>query len=111
MKVRTTNMSILGLTITILSIGVAQAAEGKWAQDHPRRAQVNERLENQNNRINKQVSEGEMSQQKANRLKKDDRKIRQEERDMASQNGGHITNQEQQTLNRQENSVSRQIGK
>ena len=90
--------------------GSAMAA-GDWKKDHPRRAQVNKRLNNQNQRINQEVREGEMSKGKAAKLKREDRQIRQEERAMASQNGGHITKQEQRTLNQQENAVSRQIGK
>ena len=111
MKLSTRIIGCIAITSTILGAGLSQAAEGKWAQEHPRRAQVNERLENQNKRINKEVAEGEMSQQKANRLGREDRQIRQEERSMASQNGGHITKQEQQTLNQQENAISKQIGK
>jgi hypothetical protein len=85
-------------------------AEGKWAQNHPRRAQVNARLNNQNRRINKELKEGEITKGQANALHKDDHQIRQEERDMASQNGGHITKAEQGALNQQENAVSKQIG-
>ena len=89
----------------------AASPAGTWKKDHPRRAQVNDRLANQNKRINEEVKEGEMSKAKAARLHKEDRQIRQEERAMASQNGGHITKQEQRTLNQQENAVSKQIGK
>jgi hypothetical protein len=83
----------------------------KWEKNHPRREQVNNRLENQHDRIAKEVKEGEMSKGKAARLSKEDRQIRQEERLMARQNGGHITKGEQATLNQQENAVSKQIGK
>jgi len=89
----------------------ALSKDTQWQKNHPRREQVNQRLANQNKRINDEVKEGEMSKSKAARLKKEDRQIRQEERDMASQNGGHITKQEQKTLNQQENKVSAQIGK
>jgi hypothetical protein len=89
---------------------VASAQDSHWAQTHPRRDQVNDRLANQNKRINKEVREGDMSKAKANRLKNNDHKIRQEERDMASQNHGHITKQEQKTLNQQENRNSKKIG-
>ena len=94
----------------------AFAAEGKpadkdWNKDHPRRHEVNSRLNNQDRRINKEVKEGEISKQQAAKLHREDRQIRREERAMASQNGGHITKQEQKTLNQQENQVSRQIGK
>lgn len=89
----------------------AAMAETQWEKDHPRRDQVNDRLANQNKRINKEVKEGELTKQQAKKLHKDDRQIRREERMMASQNGGHITKQEQKTLNQQENAVSRQIGR
>jgi Skp family chaperone for outer membrane proteins len=89
--------------------GAASAAA--WRKDHPRRAQVNARLANQNRRIKAEVAEGEMSKAKAAALHKQDRQIRQEERDMAAQNGGHITKPEQRVLNAQENKVSREIGK
>jgi hypothetical protein len=97
--------------VVAISAGSALANEGQWAKDHPRRAQVNERLENQNRRINQEVREGEITKGQAAQLHKEDHQIRQEERMMASQNGGHITKQEQRTLNQQENAVSRQIGK
>ena len=87
------------------------AAETNWEKHHPRRAEVNARLANQNRRIHNEVKEGEMSKAQAAKLHREDRQVRNEERAMASQNGGHITRQEQRTLNAQENKVSRQIGK
>ena len=102
---------ILGASALLIGLtGAAHADETKWDKDHPRREEVNKRLENQNDRIHKEVKEGELSKAKAARLHKEDHQIRQEERAMASQNGGHITRQEQKTLNQQENAVSRQIG-
>jgi len=97
-------------TLFVALAGAARADETQWQKDHPRRTEVNKRLENQNERIHKEVKEGEMSKAKAAKLHKDDHQIRQEERSMASQNGGHITKQEQKTLNQQENAVSRKIG-
>lgn len=82
-----------------------------WNKDHPRRREVNGRLNRQNKRINKEVKEGEISKGQAANLHKEDHQIRREERTMASQNGGHITKQEQKSLNQQENDVSNQIGK
>ncbi len=83
----------------------------EFNKDHPRRAQVNKRLGNQDKRINKEVKEGEISKGQAANLHKEDHQIRKEKRAMASQNGGHIIKQEQKTLNQQENGVSKQIGK
>ena len=96
--------------LLIGSLGNAYAAEGNWAKDHPRRAEVNQRLKNQDKRIHNEVKSGEISKQQAGKLHREDRQIRKEERAMASQDGGHITKQEQRTLNQQENGVSRQIG-
>ncbi|MEB0140768.1 MULTISPECIES: hypothetical protein [unclassified Undibacterium] len=102
-------IALLGLAAA-LSAATSQAEETPWQKAHPRRAEVNQRLDNQNKRINKEVAEGEMSKGKAARLKKQDHQIRQEERDMASQDHGHISKQEQKTLNQQENAVSKKIG-
>jgi hypothetical protein len=84
-------------------------ADGKWAQNHPRREQVNERLANQNARIKQGVRNGKLSPEQAAQLHSEDHAIRQEERTMAAQNGGHVTKTEQRALNQQENQVSRQI--
>lgn len=110
---RITRSTILITTALLLgSMTVnAFADEAKFNKNHPRRAQVNKRLGNQNKRINKEVKDGEISKGQAAKMHKKDHQIRQEERSMASQNGGHITKQEQKTLNQQENGVSKQIGK
>jgi hypothetical protein len=86
------------------------SAEAHWNAAHPRRTEVNQRLVNQDHRINHEVRDGQMSRGEALRLHRDDHEIRQEERLMASQDGGHITHGEDRALNQQENRVSRQIG-
>jgi hypothetical protein len=107
------------ITITVFAIAVAMLgssitgaiAETKWERNHPRRDQVNDRLANQNRRINHEVKEGELTRGQANRLHREDAAIRQEERTMSKLNNGHITGAEQKVLNQQENAVSRQIGR
>jgi len=96
--------TILATLFFLGSIGASMAFSG-----HPRRTQVNHRLENQNDRIHDKVEDGQMSKKEAAKLHGQDRQIRQEERDMASQDHGHITKQEQKTLNEQENHVSKEI--
>ena len=96
---------MLGTSLT------AAVAETRWEQNHPRRAQVNDRLSNQNRRINREVREGELTRGQAQTLHREDRAIRQEERTMSNFNNGHITGAEQRSLNQQENAVSRQIGR
>ncbi len=104
-------LTIALTTAFIAGIASSAVAETKWEKNHPRRDQVNDRLENQNRRIKQERKEGELTKAQAAKLHKEDRQIRQEERDMASQNGGHITKSEQKVLNQQENAVSQQIGK
>src|SRR5579884_3409516 len=91
----------LAALLAVSFAGVA-SAETQWERTHPRRDQVNNRLENQNRRINQELKEGEITKQQARTLHREDRAIRQEERDMARFNNGHITKQEQRILNRQE---------
>ena len=109
-----TTRSTLFLASSLLLAGMtinAFADEGQFDKDHPRRAEVNQRLENQDKRIQNEVKEGKMSKNEAAKLHREDRHIRKEERAMAAKDGGHITKKEQNKLNHQENDVSKQIGK
>ncbi len=104
----------LAFVVSLVSVS-AFAAEGAakkdWNKDHPRRAQVNKRLKNQNNRVKDGVEDGKLTKGQANQIHKEDRAIRREERRDAAKNGGHITKAEQNKLNRQENRVSNQINR
>lgn len=104
-------IAVLATSFCASAAMAADAAPTTWQKNHPRRTQVNNRLANQNARINNKVANGTMSQAKAQRLENADKGIRQEERDMAKQNGGHITKTEQKALNQQENAVSSRIAK
>jgi len=86
------------------------SAETQWERNHPRRDQINDRLANQNRRINSELKEGEINKQQANQLHREDHAIRQEERAMSKFDSGHITRADQKVLNQQENAVSHQIG-
>jgi hypothetical protein len=57
----------------------AAFAETRWERNHPRRDQVNDRLANQNRRINHELKEGEITKQQANQLHREDRAIRHED--------------------------------
>jgi hypothetical protein len=88
---------------------ISMAQDGGFTKSHPRRAEVNHRLNNQDRRINHDVRNGDMSKRQARNLHQRDHQIRHEERRMASRHGGHITRREQSRLNRQENHTSRRI--
>lgn len=102
--------TLIGAVALLAGVATSAQAETQWQKNHPRRAEVNGRLANQDARIHNQVKNGNMSKAQAAQLHHEDHQVRQEERDMASQNGGHITKSEQHTLNQQENGISRQIG-
>jgi hypothetical protein len=106
------NRNTLGFAAAIVAcaalVGPA-SADTTWQKNHPRREQVNQRLSNQNKRINADVKNGTLTKSQAANLHHEDHQVRQEERDMASQNGSHITKSEQRVLNGQENAISGQI--
>ena len=96
----------------VFAVGVAGSAfaDTQWQKTHPRREQVNNRLQRQNARIHNERKEGEITAQQAANLHRQDHQIRQEERSMASFDGGHITKTDQKALNQQLNTVSTEIG-
>ena len=96
------------LSTFIAGSSVSVMAESLFDKTHPRRAEVNHRLHNENASTAREVRTGKLTQAQGQQLHQEDHQIRQEERDMASQNGGHITKQEQTTLNQQENGVNQQ---
>lgn len=96
------------ISALFLAAAAPAMAETQWQKDHPRRAEVNQRLANERAKTRNEVASGKLTGQQAHQLNKEDRQIRREERSMAAQNGGHITRQEQRTLNQQENAVNAQ---
>jgi hypothetical protein len=102
---------VTSLAVAAFAAGIASAsADTPWQQSHPRREQVNNRLQNQNARIHGQVAEGELSKSQAHSLHARDRSVRRQERRMAARDGGHLTKKDQHVLNRRENRISRKIG-
>jgi hypothetical protein len=100
----------LGALALLLAVSTGASASAKdWAAHHPRRAEVNARLANQNRRISAGVADGQLSHAQAHQLRADDHSIRTEERADASVDGSHITRGEQRQVNQQENANSRAI--
>ena len=113
MKSRTFSLALISALLAGASLGaMAQTGDnGQFNQNHPRRAEVNNRLNNQDKRINREERSGQISRGQARAEHREDHNMRKEERRMARRDGGHITKADQHKLNRQENGVSRQIGK
>lgn len=103
------------LTISLFVVSLAASstamANARWDRTHPRRDQVNDRLANQNHRINAERREGDITKAQAQALRATDRSIRAQERADAAINHGHITRAEQHSLNQALNANSGAIGK
>lgn len=97
--------------LTLLTAATGASAQTPWQHHHPRRVEVNHRLANQNRRIHTERREGEITGRQARDLHMEDRGIRGQERMFASRHHGHLTKAEQHRLNREENGVSKQIGR
>ena len=101
---------ILSVATLVGSLGLTARVEAQtFNQTHPRRAEVNSRLENQNVRITNGVKDGQLTHGEAKAMRADDHAIRAEERADAAVNGGHITRAEQRNINNQESANSRAI--
>jgi hypothetical protein len=77
---------VLAFVVSFATVGgmvTTAFAETQWERDHPRRDQVNDRLTNQNRRINNEVKDGQITKQQANQLHQEDHAIRREERAMS----------------------------
>jgi len=99
-------LAVMGLVIAGGAVSTASADP----VFHPRRAEVNERLAHQNDRIDRARMDGSISGAKARRLHAADRRVRMHERRYAFFHHGHISRAEQHRLNRQENRISHRIG-
>ena len=82
------------------------APGSKFAQQHPRRNEVNTRVANQRARINQGVKSGKLMAQQAQQLKANDKAMKQQEHADVKANGGHLTKREQKQLNQEENANS-----
>jgi hypothetical protein len=108
MNTKTLLSAVAALALTIGAAGAVSAQT--FDQTHPQRAQVNERLVNQNARIDRAEAHGQISPMKAARLHRADRRVRMAERRDARLNHGRITKAEQVRLNHRENRISHRIG-
>ncbi len=106
-----TRIVTMALAALLGSVSISAVADTAFERNHPRRDQVNDRLATQNHRIPQQVKEGQLNRRQARRLHRGDRRIRREERRFARHHHGVISRAEQERLNRQENHLSRRIGR
>jgi len=87
------------------------AGAGKIDPGHPRVNQINQREQNQQNRIGNGVKSGQLTPGETRRLEGGEQRLQNnEKKDMAKDNG-HLTKQDQHQLNREANHMSKRIYK
>jgi hypothetical protein len=102
--------TLVAIALTTL-LGSAGAAFAQTVPDpgHPRVNEVQQRIDNQENRVDRGISDGQINGKQAAH---DDAKIAREQHSLnrdEAKDGGHITKGEQRNLNRRLNRGSRQI--
>jgi hypothetical protein len=109
------SIATLALSGILAAPGFAQnpntqgAGPGVYDPNHPRVNEVNNREQNQQDRIANGVKSGEFTPHETAKLERQENHIaNQEKRDMAAHNG-HLTKGEQAKLNREQNRESRRI--
>jgi len=108
---RKSALKTLALTGLLVSGGAVFAQDTPATPDpgHPRINEVQQRIDNQQNRVDRGISDGQINGRQAAR---DDAKLSREQNSLnrdAVNNGGHITKAEQRNLNKRLNKGSQQI--
>ncbi|OOG65997.1 hypothetical protein B0E46_00325 [Rhodanobacter sp. B04] len=113
MNAKTTfRFSLMGLLVSAVfasGAAMAQATTDTAVPGHPRVNEVNQRLDNQQNRIQNGVKDGQINAKQEARDEKHDSNIAQRESADEAKHNGHLTKQEQHNLNKSENKNSRRI--
>ena len=113
--IRTVTYLLAGLLVTSTWIVKAEAQAngnptgGNFAKDHPRRNEVNTRVDNQRERINQGLKNGTLNKQEAQQMRANDRAIKQQEHADVKANGGYLTGAQQKQINQEENANSQLI--
>jgi hypothetical protein len=96
-------------TILIAASAALLMSGAPFAQSSSTLNDVNQRRENQQDRIAQGVQSGSLTAGETANLEKKEAAVNQEVRADRSLNGGHLTGQEKQTVNGQQNNLSKQV--
>ncbi len=81
------------------------------AQTNTTSPTINQRKENQQDRIANGIQDGQLTAGETKHLEKKETELNQEERDMRKLDNGHLTTADRATLNQQQNKLSQDIYK
>ncbi|MGH9504357.1 MAG: hypothetical protein ACRD20_16020 [Terriglobales bacterium] len=98
-----------GFILTAVATGLMLPAVAQTSTPAAKPATINQRKENQQDRIGNGVQSGELTAGEAGRLEKKEGEVNQEERDMRKLDNGHLTSSDRATLNQQQNKLSKNI--
>jgi hypothetical protein len=87
------------------------AGPGVVDPGHPRVNEVNNREENQQQRIGNGVQSGKLNSRQTANLENRETSVQNREKNDMAKNNGHLTKAEQRGINRQQNRISRSIAK
>ncbi len=87
------------------------AGPGVVDPGHPRVNEVNNREENQQQRIGNGVKNGTLTSQQTSNLENRETNVQNREKADMAKNNGHLTKPEQRGINRQQNRISKSIAK
>jgi hypothetical protein len=87
------------------------AGPGVVDPGHPRVNEVNQREENQQQRIGNGVKNGTLTPQQTSNLERREANVQNREQKDMAKNNGHLTKAEQNGINRQQNRISKSIAK
>ena len=104
------NMHRKGFILTVLmAVSMLPLAAQTTPATPP--ATINERKENQQDRIANGIQDGQLTSGETKHLEKKESEVNQEERDMRKLDNGHLTAADRATLNQQQNKLSHNIYK
>jgi hypothetical protein len=108
-------LTLLGAALAVFALPVvaqdtSASAQGSATASTPVTGQtINQRKENQQDRIANGVKSGELTAGETANLENKESKLNQEERDMRGEDNGHLTATDKAALTQQQNKLSNQI--
>jgi hypothetical protein len=101
------NLTRLALTATLILSPMAIFAQAPATTTPP--PTINQRKENQQDRIAQGVKSGQLTAGETSRLEHQEAGINKEERGMRAQDNGHLTKQDRKLIKQQQNQESKRI--
>ena len=102
---------VFSLALAGLALPAAAQTSTTTPPAPPTSQSINQRKENQQDRIANGVQSGQLTAGETHNLEKKESELNQEERDMRKLDNGHLTGADKATLNQQQNKLSNQIYK